>query len=238
MSRYNYQGLSANKKTGPIPVTMTSSETCPTTCPLLKRGCYAKSAYYMSIHWRRVDRTGKDIDFLAERIVNLPRGQMWRHNQAGDLPGRGNRIDTRSLDKIVAANRSKRGFTYTHKPVLGDQPSRLANRKAIANAVQHGFCINLSANSLKEADQLADLNIAPVVAIVPRKYGFTGTTPAGRRVVLCPAQDKGTTVTCARCQLCANTDRTTIIAFAAHGRDAKHAEAATQTKKDIHACNQ
>jgi hypothetical protein len=230
MSKYHFQAASGNKKTGPIPVTMTSSETCPPDCPLIKRGCYAKSAYYMGIHWRKTDRTGKDIDHLTEKIVALPRGQLWRHNQAGDLPGTGRRIHARSLEGIVTANRGKRGFTYTHKPVLGNQPSRLANRAAIASAVSKGFCINLSANNLKEADQLADLNIAPVVAIVPRKYGFTGLTPRGRRVVLCPAQDKDTTVTCARCRLCAQLDRTTIIAFAAHGRDAMHAEKNTQEK--------
>lgn len=232
MHRYNFQNYSANGKTGPIPVTLSSSDTCPTSCPLINRGCYAKSAFYMSIHWRRTDRTGKDIDHLTSMILQLPRGQMWRHNQAGDLPGKGNRINAKELRLIVEANRNKRGFTYTHKPVLGDQPTRVANRAAIQHSIDNGFCINLSANNLAEADKLADLNIAPVVAVVPRKYGFTGLTPRGRRVVLCPAQDKDTTVTCARCQLCAQIDRTTIIAFAAHGRDAKHAEKNTQRSQE------
>jgi hypothetical protein len=52
-------------------------------------------------------------DFL-QAIRSLPAGQLWRHNQAGDLPHSGGRISRRFIRGIVAANRGRRGFTYTH----------------------------------------------------------------------------------------------------------------------------
>ena len=178
----------------------------------------------MHMHWKRVATRGKALAALCARIAELPMGQLWRHNQAGDLPGKDKRIARRSLDAIVRANRGRRGYTYTHKPVLGATRLARENREAIANANANGFCINLSANTLQEADACADLGIGPVVTIVPRGYGYTGKTPAGRRVVLCPAQDKDTKMTCAKCQICAKVDRTSIVAFVAHGTQAKHVE--------------
>lgn len=224
MVLFSFTPSSQNKKTGPIPVTVTDKSSCPSTCPLLNKGCYAKSAFYMHTHWKRVSTRGKELAALCARIAELPTGQLWRHNQAGDLPGKDLRIARRALDAIVRANRGRRGYTYTHKPVLGATRIARDNRAAIAHANANGFCINLSANTLQEADAYADLGIGPVVTIVPRGYGYTGKTPAGRRVVLCPAQDKGTKMTCAKCQICAKVDRTSVIAFVAHGAQAGHVE--------------
>jgi len=71
---------------------------------------------------------------------------LWRHNEAGDLPGEGDDIDVPKLRALVQANRGKRGFTYTHKPVL-DNPQ---NAVAIKCANQNGFTVNLSADSIEE----------------------------------------------------------------------------------------
>lgn len=60
------------------------------------------------------------------QIAALTEGQLWRHNQAGDLVGGGNEIDTAPRGQLVAANAGKRGFTYTHKPVIGENPSTCA----------------------------------------------------------------------------------------------------------------
>ena len=40
--RFRLTRVSTNRKTGPIPVATSSSDTCPTTCPLLTGGCYGK----------------------------------------------------------------------------------------------------------------------------------------------------------------------------------------------------
>src|SRR3954454_6116406 len=96
---------SRNKKTGPIPVSTTSAETCPSACPLAKGGCYAKGGN-VGILWHALTRHGpnaawahgaamaRSIDWagLCERVSALEPGTLWRHNQAGDLPHQAQRI--------------------------------------------------------------------------------------------------------------------------------------------------
>ena len=158
-----------------------------------------------------VDRNqGLTWDQLCKNISKLEPGTVWRHNQAGDLPGLGNTIDRTALRQLVTANRGRRGFTYTHKPLTQK------NISAIKTANQRGFTINLSANNLKHADQLASKKIAPVVVVLPEKQQENTVTPKGRKVVVCPAIQRDE-VTCKTCRLCAIKDRNFIIGFPAHG---------------------
>lgn len=222
--RYHFTAKSSNAKTGPIPVTTSSRETCPDACPLKRSaagtaGCYADGGP-LAIHWNAVTngKRGSSYPEILDFIRALPDGQLWRHNQAGDLPGINNLIDADALSALVEANRGKRGFTYTHKPV-----DSLHNRAAIRGANEAGFTVNLSGNSLGHADELASLNIGPVVAVVPIDTSERFTTPQGRKGRVCPAQLRDTS--CADCGLCAIADRKgLIIGFRAHGSGAKKAE--------------
>jgi hypothetical protein len=148
-------------------------------------------------------------DFVSQ-IAALPAGTFWRHNQAGDLPGIGDTIDAAALTSLVTANNGKRGFTYTHKPATA------ANVAAIKDANANGFTINLSGNNLVHADQLAELNAGPVVVVLPADQSENTVTPAGRKVIVCPASIRDD-VSCATCKLCAIGNRKTIIGFPAHG---------------------
>ena len=141
----------------------------------------------------------------------LPDGQLWRHNQAGDLPGVGDAIDRAQLDKLVAANEGKRGFTYTHKPAEG------VNAEAIREANARGFTVNLSANNLAHADELVRADVGPVVVVLSSETQGNAkiSTPAGNRVVVCPATYRED-VTCASCGLC-QRQREVIVGFPAHG---------------------
>ena len=59
---------SRNEKTGPIPVSTTSYDTCPDVCPLKGNGCYADGGP-LGMHWRAVSegKRGTTFDaFLAE----------------------------------------------------------------------------------------------------------------------------------------------------------------------------
>ena len=202
--------VSNNIKTGPIPVSTSSRQSCPSTCALKDNGCYA-SNFPMSLHWNAVS-TGKRGDTYADFVDEISRlkdNQVWRHNQAGDLAGANDVIDAKALKQLVKANKDKRGFTYTHYPLTKE------NAKAIKHANKNGFTINMSAESLTQADELAALGIGPVVAIVPPGWNGT-TTPAGRRVTVCPAQ-RIDHMTCAICTLCQKADRQAIVAFEAHG---------------------
>lgn len=203
--------VSRNAKTGPIPVTTTSEETCPETCPLKRNGCYA-DAGPLALVWRKVTdrKAGLAWSDAMAQIQALPKGTLWRHNQAGDLPGDGNVIDHHGMSDLITANRGKRGFTYTHKPMFAH------NAAQIRHANESGFTVNLSANNLAEADRLASLGIAPVVVVLPADQDRATQTPDGRKVAICPATISDS-VTCATCGICADVNRKAIIGFPAHG---------------------
>jgi len=76
--------------------------------------------------------------------------------------------------------------------------------------------VNLSADSLAEADHLADQAAGPVVVVLAPDQAENLRTPAGRLVVICPATQRDD-VTCASCQLCQRATRPTIVGFPAHG---------------------
>ena len=210
---------SANAKTGPIPVSTTSAQSCPTVCPFKSAGCYADGGP-LALHWREVteERRGGDWRAFCATISTLPDGSLWRHNQAGDLPmvASSQTIDARAVRKLVAANDGKRGFTYTHhdmrKPV---------NRAIVAECNANGFTVNLSANNLQHADTLAELNIGPVVVVLASDATQNTVTPAGRKVVVCPATQRED-VSCATCQLC-QRQRAAIVGFPAHGASKRKA---------------
>jgi len=202
--------VSSNAKTGPIPVSTTERKSCPVRCPHMNAGCYADSGP-LALHWNKIPYRGMPWEDFCEAIAALPAGTLWRHNQAGDLPGDGaDRIDGPALMDLVEANLGRRGFTYTHyDPTKGD------NAYWIAAANAMGFTINLSADTLEQADAYAALGIGPVVVVLPSYTSAHGMTPEGRTVAVCPAtQTEG--VSCATCQICAK-QRQAIIGFPAHG---------------------
>jgi hypothetical protein len=199
---------SANVKTGPIPVSTTERDSCPADCSM-KNECYAASGP-LALHWSAVSdkKRGAGWDEFCDTIGALPAGQLWRHNQAGDLPQIDGTVDAVKLGQLVAANIGKRGFTYSH------------HRDAesigwIRHANAWGFTVNLSANDLSDADYLASQNAGPVVVVLPSTQNENLKTPAGRAVVVCPATQRDD-VSCATCQLC-QRQRAAIVGFPAHG---------------------
>ena len=173
----------------------------------------------MRMAWDKVDnRTGKNLlswEDFCKQIKALPEGSLWRHNQAGDLPSTkrygSESINHTQVRQLTRANRRKRGFTYSHK-----DPFFRNNAKIIAEANRGGFIINLSANSLTQADRYAALKIGPVVATVPSDHPKVSYTPEGRKCVVCPKQTMAT-LTCLDCKWCARENREVIIVFRAHG---------------------
>ena len=212
---------SQNKKVGRIPVSTSPSFTCPSECPLYKNGCYADNG---PLGWfgKKVDAgiAGMGWDAFVANVKALPEGQIWRHNQKGDLPGNDNDIDVTMLRELVEANRGRRGFTYTHKPVINN----VQNAEAVKHANENGFTINLSADNKQEADNLMELGIGPVVVVLPQTQVTNTVTPAGRKIVVCPATIREN-VTCPSCKLCSKVNRDIIIGFPAHGNQKKKASA-------------
>jgi hypothetical protein len=199
---------SANAKTGPIPVSTTEQASCPDDCTM-KKECYAKSGP-LALHWAAVSAGTRGTLWgqFCDTVAAMPAGQLWRHNQAGDLPVAGGTVDAVKLGQLVAANAGRRGFTYSHH-------RDAASIAWIRHANAWGFTVNLSANDLADADALADHAAGPVVVVLPSTQTQNTTTPAGRPVVICPATQRDD-VSCATCQLC-QRQRAAIVGFPAHG---------------------
>lgn len=231
---------SRNSKVGAMPVSTTSRNSCPDACPLKGSGCYAESGP-LAILWaalsrakpgKTFERAGQTLQSLTWKqfthaVAALPKGTLWRHNQAGDLPGTGDAINVKALQALVDANRNRRGFTYTHKPVTGRHGA--VNAAAIAHANANGFTVNLSADTLAEADALAETGIGPVVVVLPDTVSGNAdiTTPQGRRVSVCPATYRDD-VSCLTCQLCQRGNRKSIVGFPAHGASKRKASTIAQ----------
>jgi hypothetical protein len=225
---------SSNSKTGPMPVSTTSKESCPRDCAFRvdpKTGkdgpCYAMSGP-LSFLWQGLTDhgpnatwrsgvakvTSTDWNGLCRNVEALAPGSLWRHNQAGDLPHKQGKIDRAKLLQLVKANRGRHGFTYSHHNVL----QSLHNQRLIQSATSAGFTINLSGNNLAHADQLADLGVAPVVCVLPSTVSGNVKieTPKGRRVMVCPATYRHD-VSCKTCGLCAVASRGVLVGFPSHG---------------------
>ena len=212
---------SKNSKVGPMAVTTSTATTCPSACPFRDNGCYAESGP-LKLHWLKVTKgeRGDDWKTFLGKIRDMPEGSKWRHNQAGDLPGDTQDLDSIKCADLARANNGKRGFTYTHYDVLDNFQNAI-----IVNSMNNlGFTVNVSANNLDHADKLCDLNIAPVATVLPIEQTTNTVTPKGRKVVVCPATYKDD-VSCADCMLCEKRDRKVIVGFPAHGTSKKKASA-------------
>jgi hypothetical protein len=211
---------SGNAKTGPIPVSTTEKSSCPDNCSLKGQGCYAESGP-LGIHWSMVSsgKRGTSWQEFCDSVRSFADNALWRHNQAGDLPSSDNiNLDSDLVGDLVLANMGKRGFTYTHYPVLDN----LHNQAIVRSANNNGFTINLSAESLTEVDQMVSLNIAPVVTILPEDAPKVQYTVQGNKVILCPATYNDD-ISCADCALCQKQGKRAVIGFPVHGSGKKKA---------------
>tara|TARA_B100000287_G_scaffold400286_1_gene419351 strand:+ start:372 stop:1073 length:702 start_codon:yes stop_codon:yes gene_type:complete len=209
--------LSSNAKTGKIPVTTSEESTCPTTCPFYGGSCYAKSGFHLRTHWQKVSNKERGTDWqgLTDFVKALKPKQLWRHNQAGDMPHFQGHIRLDLLKDLVQANQESqaRGYTYTHHKLITH------NVEAMKFANNNGFTINASTESLEDADKAIKKGL-PAVCVVDNSKETPTKTPDGHKVVVCPAQVRDG-VTCKDCGLCQQAKRKCVVAFLAHGNKAK-----------------
>lgn len=234
---YSLTKISRNQKLGPMPASTSSRSTCPNSCPLKGLGCYAEYGP-MSIFWGKVDRgeAGGDFDSFIKEVEQLPKRQLWRFGQAGDLPGEGDTIDTEQMLRLAKANRSRPVIAFTHKPMSDE------NLETLRRARELGFPVNLSANNVEHADELAAHGMN-VVVVLPIEYEKLSTetkteyrarlnelpkhTPGGQRLAVCPATY--TETNCLQCGVCASAEkRPAVIGFPAHGTKRKQVSAMAQ----------
>jgi hypothetical protein len=210
---------SCNRKTGRMPCAMTESKTCPPACKM-KKSCYA-GGYPMGVTWRKMHTLAATTEWpeFCEKIRKLD-CNIWRNSTAGDLPGRNDRLNARDCLMLAEANcsggKNRGGYTYTHYPVL-DHRHAEHNLGVIREMTRMGFRVNLSADSVTQADRLHALGL-PVALVIPGdSRGFR--TPAGNTVMLCRHAAHG--IQCIECRLC-QRERNVIVGLPAHGfREAK-----------------
>ncbi len=210
--RVTWTRVSNNRKLGHIPTTMTSPETCPKSCAWYNAGCFGEQSFLRHF-WRMVENNLTWNEFL-KKVRALPAGQVWRHNTVGDLPGHNEYLDVPKLLELSQASQHTRGFTFTHKKLSGYPFETMSLLRKITDM---GFTINMSCDSLKEADELLlREDIPPVTVVLPedeKRSHFR--TPGGNMVTVCPHVRVG--ITCKDCKLCTVPHRKGIVGFPAHG---------------------
>jgi hypothetical protein len=219
MLKFHLTRISSNTKTGPIPVSTSSRATCPETCPFRANGCYADSGP-LAIHWQAVTAGTRGAawpDFL-QLIKNLPTGQLWRHNQAGDLYKPGTLTGQTALAALTAANRGRRGFTYSHHKLTP------ATVRAFKAATADGFTVNASAETERAADSAIAKGLRAVFVVPAGETRTAWETADGNRAVVCPAQ-RFDRMDCATCKLCQARPQNIAIAFKAHGKQWRKVDA-------------
>jgi hypothetical protein len=224
ITRVKLTARSSNRKTGPIATTISSSDTCPKTCPFNNgQGCYAAGGP-TAIHWRRLDRQeiGSPILDIGHDIAaaKLEPGTMLRWNVAGDLPHDDGMINIPVMHQLIAIFKvhALRAFTYTH------HLQNIDNLNAVDWCTKMGFTVNLSCDSEQQASRRHREGFASVCVVASDDQRRSWIDDAGVRFQTCPAQLKNG-VTCQTCQLCTKgavgTDRHCVVAFRAHGASRK-----------------
>ena len=225
---YHLTAKSSNAKTGKIAVSTTSQDSCPSDCALKGNGCYASTGP-LKLHWDKVSQgpmskqaRGTDLMSFCDSLRALPDGSCFRHNQAGDLPHNDGLINVHALRLITEAcsERNLVAWTYTHH-----NTNKAPNKLAILQANKQGLTVNISAHSQQHAAHYHKQGL-PSVCIVPRGETRKNWEHDGVKFLVCPAQTSEKT--CSECRLCAIADRSCVVAFKAHGTQAKKVEATIQ----------
>lgn len=213
--RFMVTERSSNQKTGPIVVTTTSRQSCPKSCELRGKGCYAEWGP-LSVWWQRLSKPGSEfgLDFkqFLEKLRELPDDAVVRLNQAGDLPGRGRKLDRGRCRRIAKAlGHVQWAWTYTHYPATEHNLAVVREMEQIG-----GVVVNFSHERAEDVETRA-----PAVVIVPSLEETPGRLADGRRVVICPAQ-RSKNETCSSCLLCAKgSERRFVVGFLPHGTKAE-----------------
>ena len=205
-----YSLSAGNSKTGAMLLVRSPRSTCPDSCGLKGNGCYAEN-FPLVLHWVKQDTVGVDFATVLYAVRTLPKKALWRLFEAGDFePSSENPelISSQQVISLLAANKDKRGFGYTHYPVL-------PNLETLQLMNASGLTINVSADSFEQAEVYFSLGL-PTVVVVAENFPKDSTVD-GVRVVVCPNQSTPSKPTCLQCQMCQKPDRDYVIGFRAHG---------------------
>lgn len=196
---------SGNAKTGRATVTYRTQDTCPTSCPLMGAGCYARGRIFGIPARLGAESDGKYAAIRA-LVDTMPQGGIFRANVSGDVLGDDGELDqpyVDALSSVAAARQDTAVFTYSHA------------WRQLSPDVAPGVAVNASCDSPADIEEAVAAGWPTVVTDSGGDDSIIGQTIAGRKVVQCPAQTKG--LTCEQCRLCARPERKSTVAFVVHG---------------------
>ena len=158
--------------------------------------------------------TNRESQSLDKYLQEIGREELITAEKEVELAQRIKQGDQLALEKLTKANGTRTGWTYTHKPIENNEFAE-QNKQAIRKANQSNFTINISSNSVEQAEKYFEQGF-PSVVVVPENQPEKTITKTGKKLVVCPEQT-GKAESCAKCLLCARKNRKVIIGFRVHG---------------------
>jgi hypothetical protein len=209
--------VTSNKKVGDISVTyLPIKQTCPNTCALKDKGCYAQSG---NVNFQ-VIRLEKASNYKAYDIVRKEAREIiayakknYKHKPLR-LHVSGDARTNKSVKLLALAAKSwnNKVYSYTHAWRTVDRGS------------WGDVSILASVESIADAKEALTRGYAPAI-VVASHFGSKAYVKDGVKIIPCPQQTVG--VTCEKCKLCMNDkvlkDQNAAIAFAVHGVTKKRA---------------
>jgi hypothetical protein len=212
---YQFVANSHNKKTGAMPVTSTSSNSCPVTCGLYN-DCYGKSSY-TRLQWDKLDKKGIDFNQLMNLINSLRKNSPIRFNVVGDLTNNNGIIDSNKLIKLAntVKNRALNMILYTHLELS------YLNVAAFKLAFLKGLHINISCETIDKAKQALNYGLNSVI-VLPMGSINKVLKIDDFIIVRCP-NEYNAKIQCVNCMLCSKdrVQKRVVIAFTAHSTTKK-----------------
>lgn len=206
---------SENAKLGPVSATYVGQQSCPDSCPLLNRGCYAETGP-VGIIARRLSKGRRGSLALAREearaIAGLTGDRLLRLHVVGDTATNPGAV---VLGK-AAESYGRRGM----RPLFGKKVWTYTHAWKMVRRESWGQAVSVLA-SCEDPKDVAWADAAGYAAalVVPSFERPVAYTLGGLTVLPCPNQTTG--VTCHDCGLCRNDERLReaglVIGFAAHG---------------------
>ena len=213
-----YVSKSGNSKIGRIDTTYASTTSCPASCILRKKGCYAMSGM-VGIHAARMNResAGKDSRDIARaeakaidsayKCGKVPFTDLRLHT-VGDCKSSCNvKVVNEAVGRWKARGGNK-AYTYTHA------------FSVVKRSEWYHVSVFASIDSISQAKEATEQGYACSFVVADHASKKAFKVPGSDITWLpCPAQTMGKT--CEECRICMDADKlfrnNQGVAFAAHG---------------------
>lgn len=203
-----------NPKTGNVPTawigaTREESRQSCGDCPLLHGRCYAQCGRVAMAHTRLLEgvrRKGDKTYSLEAALAHRPRrARMARLSAIGEPAALGTGAVARIARTVRAAGLALVGYTHQWRPRPGLRRYLLA-----------------SCETLEQVDRALAKGWRAAV-VLPREHDVNAVvyTPAGHRVVVCPAVRTDGHIQCNDCRACDASRPGPVIGFPEHGPRAR-----------------